>query len=73
MRRGLCGRMTKLSDAGIRWHQSKLFYPNHRSSPWLTEAPTPRSRAGIISKSDFQAPLYSANFPAVASLAAAQA
>src|SRR5258707_12081068 len=28
----------RLSDAGMRRHQAKLLYPNHRPSPCLTEA-----------------------------------
>jgi len=34
----------RLSDAGLRGHPTKLIYPDHRSSPWLTEdAPRDRS------------------------------
>jgi len=28
----------RLSDAGVRQRKTKLFYPNHRPSPWSTEA-----------------------------------
>jgi hypothetical protein len=30
----------RLSDAGLRRRQTELFYPNHRSPPWLTEDAT---------------------------------
>jgi hypothetical protein len=28
----------RLSDAGVRRQETKLIYPNHRPTPWLTEA-----------------------------------
>jgi hypothetical protein len=30
----------RLSDAGLRRRQTKLIYPDHRSTPWLTEDAT---------------------------------
>jgi hypothetical protein len=30
----------RLSDAGLRRHEAKLIYPNHRPPPWLTEDAT---------------------------------
>jgi hypothetical protein len=50
----------KLSDAGLRRRQTKLIYPNHRPTPWLTKdatrdrsnqtgARTMRSRIGSLS------------------------
>jgi hypothetical protein len=34
----------RLSDAGLRQHPTKLFYPDHRPTPWLAEdAPRDRS------------------------------
>src|SRR5580658_183086 len=38
----------RLSDAGLRRHQTKLLYPNHRSAPWLTEDAAPRSLEPIV-------------------------
>jgi hypothetical protein len=38
----------RLSDAGLRYWQSKLLYPNHRSPPGLTEDATPRSLQPIV-------------------------
>ena len=38
---GLSMHLTiRLSDAGMRYWQTKLLYPNHRSPPWLTEDAT---------------------------------
>ena len=30
----------RLSDAGLRRQQTKLIYPDHRPTPWLTEDAT---------------------------------
>jgi hypothetical protein len=38
----------RLSDARLRRRQTKLIYPNHRPSPWLTEDATPRSLEPIV-------------------------
>jgi hypothetical protein len=38
----------RLSDAGERQRPTKLIYPNHRPSPWLTEAAAPRSLQPIV-------------------------
>ena len=38
----------RLSDAGLRRHQTKLIYPDHRHPPWLTENATPRSLEPIV-------------------------
>jgi hypothetical protein len=38
----------RLSDAGLRLRQTKLIYPDHRPSPWLTEASAPRSLQPIV-------------------------
>ena len=38
----------RLSDAGPRRPKSKLIYPDHRSSPWPTEAIAPRSLEPIV-------------------------
>ena len=40
-----------LSDARLRERKTKLFYPNHRSPPWLTEDTTPRSLEPIFRRS----------------------
>jgi hypothetical protein len=37
----------RLSDAGLRRHQTKLIYLNHRSPSWLTED-TPRDRSNRL-------------------------
>jgi hypothetical protein len=38
----------RLSDAGLRRHQTKLLYPDHRLPPWLTEDATARSLEPIV-------------------------
>jgi hypothetical protein len=38
----------RLSDAWVRRYQTKMLYPNHRSTPWLTEDATPRSLEPIV-------------------------
>jgi hypothetical protein len=38
----------RLSDAGLRRHESKLLYPNHRPTPWLPEDAAPRSLEPIV-------------------------
>jgi hypothetical protein len=38
----------KLSDAGLRRHQTKLIHPNHQLSPWLTEGATSRSLERLL-------------------------
>ena len=38
----------RLSDAGLRRHQTKLPYPNHRLPPWLTEDAAPLSLEPIV-------------------------
>src|SRR5579859_2593004 len=38
----------RLSDARLRQAKTKLIYPNHRPSPWLTEAVVPRSLEPIV-------------------------
>jgi hypothetical protein len=38
----------RLSDVGLRRRQTKLIYPDHRSSPWLIEAAAPRSLEPIV-------------------------
>jgi hypothetical protein len=42
------GLTMRLSDAGLRRRRTKVLYPNHRSPPWLTEDPTPRSLEPIV-------------------------
>jgi hypothetical protein len=37
-----------LSDAGLRRRQTKLIYPDHRPSAWLTEDAAPRSLEPIV-------------------------
>src|SRR5271154_4089698 len=37
----------RLSDAGLHQRQTEALYPNHRSSPWLTEDAT-RDRANRL-------------------------
>jgi hypothetical protein len=36
------GLTIRLSDAGLRYRQTKLLYPDHRLPPWLTRR-DPRS------------------------------
>jgi hypothetical protein len=38
----------RLSDAGLRRRQTKLIYPDHRSSPWSNEDDAPRSLEPIV-------------------------
>jgi len=38
----------RLSDAGARCRKTKLIYPHHRPSPWLTEAAPRRSLEPIV-------------------------
>ena len=38
----------RLSDVGLRRHPTKLIYPHHRPSTWLTEDATPRSLEPIV-------------------------
>jgi hypothetical protein len=38
----------RLSDAGLRWRQTKLIYPDHRLPLWLNEDATPRSLEPIV-------------------------
>jgi hypothetical protein len=45
---GLIRLTMRLSDAGLRQRPTKLIYPNHRSSPWVTEDATPRSLEPIV-------------------------
>ena len=35
----------RLSDARLRCCGTKLLYPNHLPTPWLTEEATPRDRS----------------------------
>ena len=37
----------RLSDAGLRQRPTKLIYPDHRPSPWLTEV-VPRDRSNRL-------------------------
>jgi hypothetical protein len=44
-----CGPLTmRLSDVGRHRHQTKLIYPDHPPSPWLTEDAAPRSLEPIV-------------------------
>jgi hypothetical protein len=38
----------RLSDAGLRFQQTKLLYPDHLPSPWPTEDAAPRSLEPIV-------------------------
>ncbi len=38
----------RLSDAGLRYRQTKLVYPDHRLLPWPNEDATPRSLEPIV-------------------------
>jgi len=44
---GWCLTM-RLSEARLRWLQTKLLYLNHRLPPWLTEDATPRDRSNRL-------------------------
>jgi hypothetical protein len=41
----------RLSDAGLRQRPTKLIYPDHRPSPWLTEDDASRSLEPIVRRS----------------------
>ena len=46
---GLIRLTIRLSDAGLRRRQAKLFYPNHPPPPWSIEDAAPRSLEPIVS------------------------
>jgi hypothetical protein len=54
----LCHGLTmRLSDAKLRRRQTKLRYPDHRPSPWLTNAAAPRSLEPIVNSNPAQSNL----------------
>jgi hypothetical protein len=46
----------RLSDAGLRRRTTKLIYPGHRPSPYLTEVAAPRSLGPIVRSHHRQSP-----------------